>query len=80
MLLFNHEIRTKVPHIESNSNTNYLVSAMDSGSDMAGDPKGSKKKREPGKHCVVMFCNNTNAKNVSWQQWIQFILAKTDDN
>ena len=63
---------------------------MDSGNEKAGDPKGSKKKRDPGKRCVGMFCNNTNAQNVSlhqflkndrlWQEWIQFVLTKRDDN
>ena len=63
---------------------------MDSGNEKAGDPKGSKKKRDPRKRCVVMFCNNTNAQNVSLhqfpkndrlrQQWIQFVLTKRDDN
>ena len=63
---------------------------MDSGNEKAGDPKGSKKKRDPGKRCVVMFCNNTNAQNVCLhqfpkndrlrQQWIQFAPAKRDDN
>ena len=60
------------------------------GNEKASDPKGSKKNRDPGKRCVVMFCDNTNAQNVSLhqfpkndrlrQQWIQFMLTKRDDN
>ena len=48
------------------------------------------KKKEPGKRCVVMFCNKTNADGVSLhkfpteetrrRQWINFVLAKRDDN
>ena len=63
---------------------------MDWGNKKISDPKGSKKEREPRKHCVVMFCNNTNAQNVSlhqfpkidWlrQHWFQFVPAKRDDN
>lgn len=49
-----------------------------------------KKKRLPGKRCVVMFCNKTNADNVTlhkfptdepWRRkWISFVLAKRDDD
>ena len=56
----------------------------------ADNSKGTTKKRDPGKRCVVMFCNNTNADNVSLhqfpraepqrRQWIQFVLAKRDDD
>ena len=48
----------------------------------SGDGNG-KRKREPGKHCVVMFCNNTNDNEVSLHQfpknekvrqtWIEFV-------
>lgn len=57
---------------------------------LAAISKGKKKKREPGKRCAVMFCNNTNADNVSLhqfprhdplrRQWIQFVLRKRDDD
>ena len=53
-------------------------------------PKEVQKKKEPGKRCVVMFCNKTNADGVSLhkfptdetrrRQWIAFVLAKRDDN
>ncbi|CAH3143473.1 unnamed protein product, partial [Porites lobata] len=49
-----------------------------------------KKKREPGKRCAVMFCNNTNKDGVSLhqfptdepfrRQWIAFVLAKRTDD
>ena len=62
----------------------------DENKNLAAIPKGKKKKRDPGKCCVVMFCNNTNADNVSFhqfprpeplgRQWIQFVLRKKDDN
>ena len=51
---------------------------------------GAREKREPGKRCAVMFCNNTNRDGVSHHQfptneplrcqWIAFVLAKRDDN
>ena len=51
---------------------------------------GPKKKREPGKRCAVMFCNNTNKDGVSLhqfptdepfrRQWIAFVLAKRTDD
>ena len=57
---------------------------------LAAIPKGKKKKREPGKRCAVMFCNNTNADDVSLhqfprhdplrRQWIQFVLRKRDND
>lgn len=47
-----------------------------------------KRKRVPGKRCVVMFCDKTNADNVSMHQfpadeklrakWIHFVLQKRD--
>ena len=49
---------------------------------------GGKRKREPGKRCVVMFCNNTNDNGVSLhqfpkdekvgQKWIEFVVRKRD--
>ena len=46
------------------------------------------KKRQPGKRCVVMFCNKTNADGVSLhqfpadenvrQQWIAFVRTKRE--
>ena len=51
---------------------------------------GPKKKREPGKRCAVMFCNNTNKDGVSLhqfptdepfrRQWIAFVLGKRTDD
>lgn len=48
-----------------------------------------KRKRLPGKRCVVMFCNNTNDNNVSLHQfpndaviarkWITFVNVKRED-
>ena len=62
----------------------------DENKNLAAIPKGKKKKREPGKRFAVMFCNNTNADNVSLhqfprhdplrRQWIQFVLRKRDDD
>ena len=53
----------------------------------SGDGNG-KRKREPGKCCVVMFCNNTNDNGVSLhqfpkeekvcQKWIDFVVRKRD--
>ena len=53
----------------------------------SGDCNG-KRKREPGKCCVVMFCNNTNDNRVSLhqfpkdekvrQKWIEFVVRKRD--
>ena len=53
----------------------------------SGDRNG-KRKREPGKCCVVMFCNNTNDNGVSLhqfpkeekvcQKWIDFVVRKRD--
>ena len=50
----------------------------------SGDSR--KTKREPGKCCVVMFCNNTNDNGVSLhhfpkdenvcQKWIEFVVRK----
>ena len=47
-----------------------------------------KRKKEPGKRCVVMFCNKANADNASLHQfpsnevirkkWIAFVLQKRD--
>ncbi|RUA04238.1 MAG: hypothetical protein DSY43_06795 [Gammaproteobacteria bacterium] len=49
---------------------------------------GQKRKREPGKRCVVMFCDKTNADGVSLHKfprddhlclkWNQFVLRKRD--
>lgn len=49
-----------------------------------------KKKKEPGKRCVVMFCNKTNADGVTLhqfpkeerirRQWISFVRQKRDPN
>ena len=62
----------------------------DANKNLAAIPKGKKKKRDPGKRCAVMYCNDTNADNVSMhqfprpealrRQWIQFVLRKRDDN
>ena len=53
---------------------------------------GGKKGKVPGKRCAVMFCNNTNADNVSLHQfprvndeprrskWIAFVVAKRDED
>lgn len=53
----------------------------------SGDGNG-KRKREPGKRCVVMHCNNTNNNGVSLhqfpknekirQKWIEFVVRKRD--
>ena len=53
----------------------------------SGDGNG-KRKREPGKRCVVMFCNNTKDNGVSLhqfpkdakirQKWIEFVVRKRD--
>ena len=55
-------------------------------SSSAGD--GGKRKREPGKRCVVIYCNNTNDNGVSLhqfptdekirQKWIDFVVRKRD--
>lgn len=55
---------------------------------MASSSGSGKRKREPGKRCVVMLCNNTNANGVSMhqfpkeekirQKWIEFVLRKRD--
>ena len=47
-----------------------------------------RKKRQPGKRCVVMFCNKTNADGVSLhqfpaddnvrRQWIAFVRTKRE--
>ena len=49
-----------------------------------------RKKRKPGKRCVVMFCNKTNADGVSLhqfpadesvrRQWIAFVRTKREPN
>ena len=59
----------------------------DENKNLAAIPKGKKKKRDPGKRCAVMFCNNTNEDNVSLHQFprpealrrqlIHFALRKT---
>jgi len=51
---------------------------------------GQKRKRAPGKRCVVMFCDKTNADGVSLhqfpkdvnlcQKWNQFVLRKRERN
>ena len=51
----------------------------------SGDGNG-KRKREPGKFCIVMFYNNTNDNRVSLHQfpkdekvrlkWIEFVVRK----
>ena len=53
----------------------------------SGDGNG-KRKREPDKRCVVMYCNNTNNNGVSLhqfpkdkkirQKWIEFVVRKRD--
>ena len=49
---------------------------------------GEEKKKEPGKRCVVMFCDKTNADGVSMhkfpteekvrRQWVSFVRQKRD--
>ena len=53
-----------------------------------GNDGNGKRKREPGKRCVVMFCNNTNNNGASFhqfpkdekvrQKWIEFVVSKRD--
>ena len=70
MLLFNHEIRTKVPHIESNSNT--AASALDR--DHRSKCSLSKQHASPHNFSVgdVVFCANMNPNKLD----SKFSLAK----
>ena len=62
-----------------------MVSSSGDGNLIRGN---GKTKREPGKRCVVMFCNNTNDNGVSLhqfpkdekvrQKWIEFVVRKRD--
>lgn len=55
---------------------------------MASSSGDGKRKREPGKRCVVMYSNNTNENGVSLhqfpknkkirQKWIEFVLKKRE--
>ena len=54
---------------------------------MASSSNAEKRKRQPGKRCVVFSCDKTNADGVSLHQfptdeniwkWIQFALRKRD--
>ena len=71
-------------HLQASNSEVLFCLKMPSSS--AGD--GGKRKREPGKRCVVIYCNNTNDSGVSLhqfptdekirQKWIEFVVRKRD--